>query len=365
MNKKPLILIVDDNPENIQVLGNIIAANRCEMVIAVNGYAALDFIQTSKPDLILLDILMPDMDGFQLCEIIKKNENLKDIPIIFITALADIHNKIKAFELGAVDYITKPFHHEEVIARVNTHLKIQRQKDELQELGAVKDRFFSLISHDLKNPLITIGGINAILVEELDKIDESLHQPVNILYDATKKLINLTENLLDWSKIQRNKFSLSPEELNLRQITRSGIDILSLQAKKKNVSIVMDIPPEIVVRSDKNILQLILRNIVSNSIKFSKADSEVLISAAAKGDRIEISIKDHGIGISEKNLNKLFRLDSRVNTRGTAGEEGTGLGLILCREFLDKINGSIKINSVLGEGTSIIVSLYKELILED
>ena len=225
--KIPNILIVDDIPDNLKVLGDILKGKGYKVRPVLNGVMALQVAEKEKPDLILLDIMMPDMDGYEVSRKIQENELLKDIPVIFISALNDTNDIVKAFAAGGVDYITKPFKAEEVKARVATHLKIRQQKLRLQELNSEKVKFFSILAHDLRGPL---GGL--MMLAEMMK-DNSLDltpaqkQELTInLSDSASNIYNLLENLLQWSQIQNGHLKYKPEILNINSIINDCIKIL-------------------------------------------------------------------------------------------------------------------------------------------
>jgi two-component system sensor histidine kinase/response regulator len=191
----PDILIVDDTPANLLLLGQILKDNGYKVRPVPSGSMALQVAEKEKPDLILLDIMMPEMDGFEVCSRLKKNEDLKDVPIIFISALNNTNDIVKAFKSGGADYINKPFQAEEVIARVTTHLKIYQQRKELQEINATKDKFFSIIAHDLRGPLSGFMSLTEMMADESFNLtsDEKKELTVDLSHSA-RNIYNLLEN---------------------------------------------------------------------------------------------------------------------------------------------------------------------------
>ena len=234
--KKPLVLIVDDTPNNLQVLSNILHDKGYNICISTSGYQALESVNTEMPDLILLDIQMPVMDGFETFKALKLNPKAKDIPVIFLTAVVEPEKIVQAFELGAVDYITKPFNIPELTARVATHLEIKRSREKLIELNATKEKLFSIISHDLKSSVGSILGISDLLLENFDNYkSDKIQQIVSSIYQSSKNTFELLENLLDWSRLQTERLTRKIEKHNLKT---NVIDICSLFteiAKNKNI----------------------------------------------------------------------------------------------------------------------------------
>ena len=345
--KIPNILIVDDIPANLKVLGDMLKGDGYKVRPVPNGALALQAAEKEKPDLILLDIMMPDMDGYEVCLRLKENKNLSGIPVIFISALNDTNDIVKALTSGGVDYITKPFKAEEVKARVSTQLKIHSQSKELIELNATKDKFFSIIAHDLRGPL----GSFMVLTEMM--ADESLYfTPAEIkdfmqdLSNTSRNIFNLLENLLEWSRMQRGQTAFKPQILGLADVVVDCVKLVAESARKKNVGIQVDIPNGAKVFADNNMLQCIIRNLVSNAIKFTmRGGSITLTTKQAENGLIEIAVKDTGIGIRPEMVENLFRHDINSSRKGTENEPSTGLGLLLCKEFVEKHGGKIWVES--------------------
>ncbi|MEI6435260.1 MAG: hybrid sensor histidine kinase/response regulator [Bacteroidota bacterium] len=347
------ILIVDDIAANLNVLGNILKNDGYNVRPVPSGMLALQVAEKEKPDLVLLDIMMPDMDGYEVCRRFKENPNLNDVPIIFISALNDTNDIVTALTSGGADYITKPFRAEEVKARVATHLKIYQQSKELQELNATKDKFFSIIAHDLRGPLGGLMGLTELMAEDsqdfspLEKNDLMLE-----LSHSARNIFNLLENLLEWSRMQRGQTAFKPSLLSLSEVVNECTKIVAESARNKTIEIVLNIPPQQEVFADTNMLQTVIRNLISNAIKFTPKDGKVIISSvAAENNAVVIAVKDIGIGMSNKILTNLFRLDINCGRSGTEGEPSTGLGLLLCKEFVEKHGGKIWVESEEGKGS--------------
>ncbi|MEI6349254.1 MAG: hybrid sensor histidine kinase/response regulator [Bacteroidota bacterium] len=356
----PNILIVDDVPANLKILGDILERDGYKVRPVLNGLLALQVAEKEKPDLILLDIMMPDIDGFEICNRLKMNEYLKDVPVIFISALNDTKDIVKALEVGGVDYISKPFKTEEVRARVKTHIKLHQQSDELlkqskelQELIATKDKFFSIIAHDLRGPMGGLMGLTEIMAEELQDMSPTEVQSFTLsIRDSAANLFRLLENLLHWSKIQQGLITFKPEEASLRSIIDESLLVILESAKNKEIQIINSISSEIDIIADSNMLQTIIRNLVSNAIKFTPQGGKIWLSSEInKNHFVEISIKDTGIGMSSTMVNDLFRIDVKTDRVGTNNEPSTGLGLILCKEFIEMHGGKLSVQSEVKKGS--------------
>jgi len=363
--KKPLILIVDDTPKNIQVLGKTLHEIGYNVSIATSGSQALDSVRKESPDLILLDIQMPEMDGFEVCKILKANPDTKEIPVIFLTAVIDSEKIVQGFEIGAVDYITKPFHTAELTMRVATHIeikqsreKIRKTNEQLKELNATKDKFFSIIAHDLKNPFNTLLGFSKLLFENAPNYTtDQIQQYAQIMNHTAKQSYALLENLMQWAKSQTEKIKISPRNSSMNELLSITIPIVNGSALKKNITIENNISTEDLVYADNSLTTTILRNILTNAIKFTHTNGKIIVSTQRKDDFLEVSITDTGVGIEPMNMDKLFRIDSKVTGHGTDNEEGTGLGLILCKEFVEKQGGTIWANSEVGKGSAFTFTL--------
>lgn len=357
-SNKGIILIVDDNPTNLNVLFDCLNESGFQTLVALNGKDALDRADYAQPDIILLDIMMPGMDGFETCRRLKQNNSTKDIPVIFMTALSDTNDKVEGFTCGAVDYICKPFQQEEVLARIAAHITIRRQQRELAKLNATKDKFFSIISHDVRNQFNLLVGYSGMLNDSYDDYsDDERKEYIGEMAKASRRTHKLFENLLNWAKMQRGSMSINPVSLDLSILTNQVIFSVEAEIRRKDIEIYANLGKDNALHADKNMTELIMRNLVSNAVKFTPKGGEVKISNIPNGDYMEISVSDTGIGMDKKRLENLFRLDVNQSTSGTNDEKGTGLGLILCKEFVEQHGGKIWVESEAGEGSRFIFTL--------
>jgi len=356
--KGSTVLVIDDSPTNLSVLFNYLNKMGLKVLIAQSGESALEQLAYQRPDIILLDILMPEMDGFETCRRLKANALTRDIPVIFMTALSDISDIIAGFELGAVDYITKPFHHEEVLARLTTHLTLQHQQLELHELNATKNKFFALVAHNMKEVLSTLVSLSNFLVLSVSgKGEDHIQQVAKMVEDSVRNAIKLLENLLNWARIQNGTLEFHPESVDLQKIVLENIVLLRSNAREKEIELSHTIEANTLVYTDPNGASMILRNLISNAIWFTRPGGEVKVSATHADPFIEVVVSDTGIGISPEDLPKLFRIDKKFRRNGTAGEHGTGLGLILCKDLIAMNGGKIWVESQVGQGSTFTFTL--------
>lgn len=372
--KKPLILIIEDQHAHIDFLVKILNEKEYEIAIAQDAESALEFKHGDLPDLILLDIHLElgepnKSEGFDVCREFKSSPETKDIPIIFLTVEENEENIVKGFDLGAVDYFIKSglSKKRELLARVETHLNLKKakdlnkkQNDQLQELNATKDKFFSIIAHDLKNPFSPLLLDSDILVSNYDDFDDEKREvKIGRINKAAHQLFDLLENLLIWARLQRGELEPNPQMIDLSKIADANVSLYDQAAKMKNIDLSNAVDTDTTAFADENMIKGVLRNLINNGIKFTGENGKVTAYAQDLGNFVEVSVSDTGIGIADENLSKLFRIDEKFKTRGTKNEEGTGLGLILCWEFVTKNGGKIWAESKLGEGATFKFTLPK------
>jgi two-component system sensor histidine kinase/response regulator len=368
----PQILIVDDIPENLQVLGNILNDNKIDFSYANSGQEALDSVSGSKPDLILLDVNMPGMDGYEVCDKLKLQIDTRDIPVIFLTARTDKKDLLEGFNRGAVDYITKPFDSGELIVRLRIHLELWRSRriieeqnrkllglnNELGEVVKTKNKFFSIIAHDLKDPISTLVGFSDLLLKTSGTRDEiETQEMITHINRIALHSLNLLENLLEWSRSQTGRIKYEPSLFNIAQMVDEVIDLHINTANNKAIQLKCNGPKDQEIFADRKMIHTVIRNLVSNALKFTCAGGTVNIRWKDSCNEFEFCISDTGVGIPAKTLGKLFILAENVSTNGTDNERGTGLGLLLCKEFVEKNGGRIWVRSEPGNGSEFYFSI--------
>lgn len=365
MNDKNNILIVDDIPENLELLTDLLFSNGINVSIAENAEQTYNFLKKKKPDLILLDINLPVTNGFQICEKLKSDPHTKFIPIIFLTAKVANEDLIRGFELGAVDYITKPFNTVELLTRVKTHLDLKNSNYEVQRISQTKDKFFSIVARDLKSVFHAISDYTETLKKKQKEGDEEeIEKYTNLVYETSKQGYAFVENLLEWAKIQIGETKYQPKRINLKNAVEPIFNFLrNTIAVQKGIIFYSMITSGIEVFSDENMLQTIIKNLANNALKYSNSGDEIIISAEEKNNYVEVIISDTGVGIEEEHLENLFSLEKTQTTEGTKGEKGTGLGLVLSKQLIEKCGGTISVSSKLGEGSIFKFSIPKNKII--
>jgi two-component system, sensor histidine kinase and response regulator len=361
-NLKDTILIVDDNPNNLKVVAGVLKEKGYDFRMAKSGKLALNILEKTKPDLILLDVQMPEMDGFETCKRIKQDESNANIPVVYLTANTDSDSIKNAFSSGGVDYVTKPFNPIELLARIKTHIQLKKQAEELELQNATKDKFFSIISHDLKNPIASIIGFSELLNEDYKDIERSkIEKFTAIINKSANFTLDLLQNLLEWSRVQTGSIKPAQSNFNLSNLINTVVESCEGQTIVKEIGITTNFSPDLSVYADIKMIETILRNLLANAIKFTPNGKSITISTEEKiiDNRkvVETIIKDTGIGISEENRLKLFKIEHNYTSLGTNKEKGTGLGLILCKEFITQNNGTIRVESEENVGSSFIFTV--------
>lgn len=356
------ILIVDDNPTNIGVLADYLEAQGFTILVARDGESGLEKARYARPDLILLDVMMPGIDGFETCRRLKANEATRSIPVIFMTALAQVEDKVRGFNVGGVDYVTKPIHQEEVLARVSTHLRLRaltrRLEDanrHLDQLNRDKDRFFSILAHDLRGPFLPLLGSAELLAKRAPDLTPAKVQDMgDSIYTAAKRALNLLENLLQWGQLQMGQVEFKPHPVNLTELVRRNVKLLDLHIAHKQLTIKEQLPPFFFVYADERMIDVVVRNLISNAIKFTPDGGEVTATAVSGEDRLAtVTVRDNGVGMSPEQQEKLFDISEQHSTTGTDDETGSGLGLVLCQDMVQRNHGEIWVESERGVGTAV------------
>ena len=354
------ILIVDDVMSNVLLLKVLLTNEKFAIATASNGRQALEQVEKENPDLVLLDVMMPDMSGFEVAQHLKSNPNTADIPIIFLTALNSTADIVKGFQVGANDFISKPFNKEELIIRVTHQISLVAAKrlilsktEELQRTIAGRDKLYSVIAHDLRSPMGSIKMVLNMLILNLpsEKIGAEMYELLTMANQTTEDVFSLLDNLLKWTKSQFGKLNVVYQDVDLVEVTDGVIEIFSMVASLKKIRIREMKPEKMMVNADIDMLKTVVRNLLSNAIKFSKENSEVLVKMEEVDGMAVVSVQDYGCGISEEGQKKLLHTDTHFSTFGTNNEEGSGLGLLLCKDFVVKNGGKLWFTSKEGEGS--------------
>ena len=355
------ILIVDDEPENLQIISDFFYECKLpyNITIAPEGSIALKIIEKKRPDLIITDWEMPGMSGIDFIKKLKDNNNTASIPVIMCTGImTSSENLDTALNAGAVDFIRKPIDKIELIARTKAALKLAESYMKISKLNATKDKFFSIIAHDLRSPFNALLGFSNLLVDNFDNLQiEEQKEYISILNQSVKNTYKLLDNLLTWSLLQKDIIDFNPEKIYLYPIFLETHELLKQSLERKSIEFINNISENIYVFADRNMISTIIRNLISNAIKFTPLGGKITIDAKYKQQFVEITVQDSGVGIALDKQTKLFDIGKNMSTNGTENETGTGLGLILCKEFVEKHGGKIWVESEEGKGSAFIFTI--------
>lgn len=357
MSDKATILVVDDNPLNLRVLFQYLSDEGYRVLVAEDGENAVDQARRAIPDLILLDVLMPGMNGFDTCRRMKEDERTDEIPVIFLTALSGTVDKLEGFNAGGVDYLTKPLQYDEVVARVRTHLRLSQLQRELtakNEMLAALDQkkniLLSILAHDLRSPVVTfVSGTRILreLVEDGTEVDDIVQQ----LSNHANRLNELLENLLYWSRLVLQNDQVDREFVAPDVIVDKAVQLVAAESERKGQEIETEVDPNAILYVEPHSVTSVLRNLLSNAIKFTPEQGRITVSVASDDSRTTVRVRDTGTGLSEEEIDRIFDLNRRIRKPGTAGEQGSGLGLILCKELVEGNGGEISVRSLPGSGS--------------
>lgn len=359
------VLLVDDTLDNLRLLSSILSDQGYKVRSVIRGSMALTAVQASPPELILLDITMPEMSGYEVCQRLKQDPKTAEIPVIFISALDDILDKVRAFGVGGVDYISKPFHLEEVLARVNTHITLSRQRQALQQqkqeianLSQLKDRLLSTVSHDLKSPLTVILGLSKLMQAALELGDLTQQREMLARIQASgEKMLNLVTDLLDLSRIEEG-MQLELEPVDLVTLLQHQILDIEFSARQKQISIRVLLPDQpLRVQADTRRIEQVLGNLLSNAIKYTPSQGQITISTEVTPPWVKVHVQDTGFGIPANALERIFDRFYRVDLPQHQQETGTGLGLAIAKEIMTQHKGDLTVSSKLGQGSTFTLAL--------
>ncbi|OQY44540.1 MAG: hypothetical protein B6242_12490 [Anaerolineaceae bacterium 4572_78] len=388
------VLIVDDNPTNLQILAEYLETADFEIFVAEDGESALELIEYVTPDIILLDVMMPGIDGFETCHRLKNNPQTKDIPIIFMTALSDASDKVKGFEVGGVDYITKPLQYSEVLARVNTHLtignlqkKLQQANDELEQRVAdrthrlesiaiekarllteleetviklkeadhLKSEFLTNMSHEMRTPLNSILGFSELLLLGINgELDPPIQDDIQLIYNSGQHLLAIVNDVLDISKIEAGLIELVLDTFDVHDIIADIQATSTILIGDKHVKIITDIPNDLSkVHADETRLKQILLNLMDNAIKFTN-EGQITMKVHQSDTEPKMmlfSITDTGIGIPHDKHDVIFKRFRQADMSYRREYGGMGLGLTICQELVKMHGGNIGVISQMYKGS--------------
>lgn len=360
------ILIVDDDRMNLRILGGILKAEGYTLVEAATGEQAMELYAAAPPDLVLLDVMMPGIDGFDACRKLRERYGADCAPIIFITAKSDSDDVVEGLAAGGVDYLPKPFQAKEVLARIRTHLLnrqlIKEQRDlvdELSRANAAKNRFLGMAAHDLRNPLASIRALAEFLREgTFGPLNPDQLDLTNTIHEAAHSMLDLVNDLLDVATIEAGELKLARAPYDLAELVAKCVAMENLAAARKQTHIVVEpFTGPMMAPMDVPKIKQVVENLLSNAVKYSPPGSAVTVQFYRTATQIGFGVLDQGPGIPEAERDKLFKDFGRLSARPTGGEKSTGLGLAICRKIIDAHHGSISAANRPGSGCEFRVSL--------
>jgi signal transduction histidine kinase len=352
------ILVVDDVMQNLQVVGSMLRKEGYDVMPARSGTQALECVGVRVPDLVLLDLMMPEMDGLEVCRRLREDKSLSQIPIIFLTASNELEHLVKGFSAGAVDYVTKPFNGPELLARVRTHLELKLARERLREMNDEKNEFMGIAAHDLRNPLTTIKGFSELIVEDAQSLNmKELEENGRRVLEAAKRMTEMLQNLLDANRIERGEMSLNLTPAELTPIVDAVVESQLPRAAAKRQNLVRENdPPPIRAVIDSRVMVQVLENLISNAVKYSPPGKSIFVRLRKDTDTIRCEVQDEGPGLTKEDQKKLFGKFARLSAKPTGGENATGLGLSIVKCMVEAMKGKVWCESEPGKGATFIVT---------
>ena len=352
------ILMVDDNPVNLQVLTSMLKQSGWRPRPVTSGRLGLQAARNEPPDLILLDVNMPDMNGYEVCEALKADARLADIPVIFVSALGETMDKVKGFAVGGVDYVTKPFQLDEVRARVAAHLELRRQQRELRtnyeklrESERLRDSLVHMIVHDLRSPLTAISAYLELFAQEATKLGAETQEDIASAMHATRNMVRMINGILDVSKMEAQMMKLDLRECDLVQVVAASMNDLESLVGARRLAFERPAAPARAL-ADQEIVARIVQNFLANALRFTPSDGEIRVGVVVEEEQVRVFVADTGPGIAPDFHRSIFDKFAQVGGPASSRNRSTGLGLAFCKMAVDAHGGHIGVDSELGKGSN-------------
>ncbi|OGG99220.1 MAG: hypothetical protein A2600_06030 [Candidatus Lambdaproteobacteria bacterium RIFOXYD1_FULL_56_27] len=338
-----VVLIVDDTLKNIQVLGSVLRSEGLQVSVAQNGAQAIQIARKLKPDLILLDVMMPEMDGFTACKELKGYPETAEIPVIFLTAKVEANDVVAGLKIGAVDYIAKPFNVPELLVRVRNHLELALAKRKIAAQAEDQRQLLHILCHDLAN---SIGSVLSFLSFSEEEFREGLGTYKTAMETSAQNGMDLIELVRKMRALDDGKLGLEMVPFRLDQLVQKSLELLERKFFQKGIKLTTQVDPDLWVKVDGiSFVNSVLNNLLTNACKFSEPGGEVRITGRRVGSEAMLCVEDQGIGIPERLLEQLFDSQKATSRPGTQGEPGTGFGLPLVKKFVGQFGGRLEILS--------------------
>ncbi len=369
-------MVVDDTPESLRLLADLLISEGYRVRPTHEPKLALDSAFANPPDLILLDVKMPGIDGFEVCQRLKQDGRTAQLPVIFVSALQNVHDRVRGFAVGGVDFITKPIQREEVLARVSSQLelfRIRRHLEErtrelseanlkLKELDRLKSMFIASMSHELRTPLNSIIGFTGMTLDELSgEINDEQKDNLTRVYKSGRHLLELITDIIDISKIEAGRIDLFPDKFFLADLVDEAVESMQPELKRKGLSLELNLVSGVELYTDKKRLLQCLLNFLSNAVKFTEAGTIAVKIIEFEND-VEISVSDSGIGIRQEDIPRLFEAFERLENHLLIKAGGTGLGLYLTKKIATELlHGSVFVKSKPEQGSIFGIRIPRKL----
>lgn len=360
---RPRVLVVDDDPIGLRILQDVLADLDCRMLVATSGERALELCSKNLPALILLDVKMKGMNGFETCKAIKANPATRDAVVLFLSAKTELASRLEGLACGGIDYITKPYSAEEVRAKVATHLENLRLREELsarnRELDLAiqkQDQLLGMAAHDLRTPLTAILVASKTLKRRRLGTEQQA-ELLEIIESSSNHMQGLIEELLDMAALRSSQVRVRPTVGCLNNLVTERLRLHTYAAQTKKITLKTELAAMPSLRLDHQKIGQVIDNLVTNAIKYSWPESEVRIATGIKDGNIELAVEDHGVGISPKDLGQLFEPFAKLGSRPTQGESSHGLGLAIARNIVHTHGGKILVESTPDKGSTFTVRI--------
>ncbi len=352
------ILVADDEDRNRRLFRDILEAEGHEVTMAVDGADAVEQAFARPPDAVLLDVMMPKMDGFEACRRLRQDARTAHLAILMVTALQGRADRLKGIQAGASDFLTKPVDIEEVRLRVANavlvkHLydKVQDDYVRLKELESLRDNLTHMVVHDMRSPLMSVSGSYEIVLMDADRLSAEQKEFVAIGQHACRELIDMVSSLLDISRLEAGQMPFDRTPCDVREIARTAAAAVAVQAREKTLTIHVDGEPAGVV-ADRDVLHRIVVNLLGNAIKFSPEGGSVGVCIASAGNAVRVTVSDQGCGIPPEDHQRIFEKFGQVASNQPRRKASTGLGLTFCKLAVEAHGGAVGVESAVGEGST-------------